>query len=177
MMSFLTSASTSNAPATQSKLEAALETRLKKVIASGPAAITERLAELDSEWTAGRAAKATAGVMIVTGLVLSLTVSLMWLVLPIVGGTLLLQYIVSRTSMIGELFHAFGLRSGSEIDQEKMALRVLRGDFASLPTVHTIEDRDALTRMEGEGGPAIERDETKQDTHGAVKELIGAMRP
>ena len=50
------------------------------------------------------------------------------------------------------------------------------GDFASLPTVHTIEDRDAISRMEGEGGPAVETDDAKQDAHGAVKELLGAVR-
>ncbi len=161
----------------QSKLEAALECRLKKVIEGGPVAITDRLNELDGEWTAGRAAKATAGIFIVVGLTIALlTMNLYWLILPIIGGAVMLQYLFGRKSLIGELFHAFGLRSGSEIDQEKMALRVLRGDFASLPTVHTIEDRDALTRMEGEGGPAVEIDESKQDTHVAVKELIGAVR-
>ncbi len=157
------------------KGEAALECRLKSVIDGGPAAITERLDEVESEWTAGRAAKATAGVLIVGGLALSLTLSLMWLVLPIVGGAVMLQYLFGRTSLIGEMFHSFGLRSGAEIEREKMALRVLRGDFALLPTVHTIEDRDAVNRMEDEGGPAIEREE-KQDTQAAVKELIGAVR-
>ena len=157
------------------KGEAALECRLKSVIDGGPAAIGERLDELEREWTAGRAAKATAGVLIVGGLALSLTISLMWLVLPIVGGAVMMQYLFGRTSLIGEMFHALGLRSGVEIEREKMALRVLRGDFALLPTVHTIEDRDAVNRMEDEGGPAIEREE-KQDAHAAVKELIGAVR-
>ncbi len=158
-----------------SKGDAALECRLKSVIDGGPAAIGERLHELEREWTAGRAAKATAGVLIIGGLALSLTLSLMWLVLPIVGGAVMMQYLFARTSLMGEMFHAFGLRSGVEIEREKMALRVLRGDFALLPTVHTIEDRDAVNRMEDEGGPAIEREE-KQDVHAAVKELIGAVR-
>ncbi len=163
-------------PPQTTKLEAALECRLKKVIEGGPLAICERLAELESEWTAGRAAKASTGVFIVTGLVLALTVSLLWLILPIIGGAVMFQYIFGRKSLIGELYHALGFRSGSEIEQEKMALRVLRGDFVLLPTVHTIEDRDALARMEGEGGPAVEFDEAKQDTQTAVKELIGAVR-
>lgn len=158
------------------KMEAALECRLKKVIEAGPSAITERLCELEVEWTAGRAAKATAGVLIVVGLGLSLTVNLMFLIVPIIGGAVMFQYIFGRTSLIGQLFHAFGFRSGSEIDQEKMALRVLRGDFASLPTVHMIEDREAVGRMEDEGGPAVEFDEVKRDADGAVKELMGAVR-
>ena len=175
MASLLTPPISADAACSPLKGEAALECRLKSVIDGGPAAITERLDSLESEWTAGRAAKATAGVLIVGGMALSLTLSLMWLVLPIVGGAVMLQYLFSRTSLIGEMFHSFGLRSGAEIEREKMALRVLRGDFALLPTVHTIEDRDAVNRMEDEGGPAIEREE-KQDTHAAVKELIGAVR-
>ena len=177
MSLFLASPAGPNAAAGQSKMEAKLECRLRKMIEAGPAAIDERLLELDSEWTAGRAAKASAGVVIVSGLILALaTMNLYWLILPIVGGAVLMQYIIGRKSLIGELFHAFGLRSGGEIDQEKMALRVLRGDFASLPTVHTIADHDALSRMEGEGGPAVEIDDSKQDAQGAVKELLGAVR-
>ena len=160
----------------QSKSDAALECRLRKVIDAGPTAIAERLEELDSEWTAGRAVKATAGVLIVGGLALSLTLNLWWLVLPIVGGALLVQYLFGRTTLVGKMFHALGFRPGSEIDQEKLALRALRGDFAHLPTVHTIEDRDALNRMEGEGGPAMEMDDTKHDAEGAVKKLLVVVR-
>ncbi len=177
MSTFLTPLTATDGPPNQTKIEAALECRLKKVIEAGPAAITERLNELDSEWTAGRAVKATTGVLIVSGLILTfLTASLYWLILPIIGGSVMLQYLFRRTSLIGEMFHALGLRSGGEIDQEKIALRVLRGDFASLPTVHTIEDSDATSRMEGEGGPAVEVEHSKQDAHGAVKELLGAVR-
>jgi len=160
----------------RSKKEAVLECRLRKVIEAGPTAIDERLEELESEWTAGRAAKATAGVLIVSGMALGLTVSLWWLALPIVGGAVLVQYLFGRTSLVGELFHAIGFRPGSEIDKEKLALRALRGDFAHLPTVHTNEDRDAINRMEGEGGPAVEIDESKHDAEGAVKQLLVAVR-
>ena len=163
-------------PVSSTKMEAALECRLKKVIEAGPAAITERLNELEEEWTAGRAAKATAGVFIVVGLALALTVNMYFLIMPIIGGAVMVQYIFGRKSLIGELFHAFGFRSGSEIDQEKMALRVLRGDFVCLPTVHSIEDREAVSRMEDEGGPAVEFDDTKKDADGAVQELISAVR-
>ena len=170
---------TSAAPcpvAASTKMEAALECRLKKVIEAGPAAINERLCELEQEWTAGRVAKATAGVLIVVGLALALSANMYFLIMPIVGGALMFQYIFGRKSLIGEMFHAFGFRSGSEIDQEKMALRVLRGDFVSLPTVHSIEDREAVSRMEDEGGPAVEFDNSKKDAHGAVKELMSAVR-
>ena len=101
MTSLLVNSATSQGSACQSKMEAALEARLKKVIEAGPAAIGERLDELDSEWTAGRAAKASVGVVIVSGLALTLlTMNLYWLILPIVGGAVLMQYIIGRKSLI-----------------------------------------------------------------------------
>lgn len=163
----------------QSKLkhETALECRLKKAIDNGTVAINERVEELHSEWTSGRAAKVTTGMLVVAGLILSLTMSLWWLIVPIIGGALLFQYVFSKTSLVSAIFRRMGFRSGAEIEEEMIALRVLRGDFASLPTVHTIEDREAVSRMEGEGGPAPSYDEEpKQDAHSAVKDLIGAIR-
>jgi len=159
------------------KTETALECRLKKAIDSGTVAIDERIEELHTEWTAGRAAKVTTGMLVVAGLILSLTLSLWWLILPILGGALLFQYAFSKTSLVSDIFRHMGFRSGGEIEEELIALRVLRGDFATLPTVHTIEDRDAVSRMEGEGGPApLNEEEPKQDLHAAVKHLIGAIR-
>lgn len=159
------------------KSELALEGRLKKVIDAGSTAINERVEELHSEWTAGRAAKVTTGLQIVGGLILSLTLSLWWLILPILSGALLFQYAFSRTSFVSDIFHRLGFRSGAEIEEEMIALRVLRGDFATLPTVHSIRDHEAVSRMEGEGGPApLHEEEPNHNTDDAVKDLIGAIR-
>jgi hypothetical protein len=154
-----------------------LECRLKAVIEGGKVAINERIDELYSEWTAGRAAKVTIGIMVVVGLVAGFTVSPWWFLLPIVSGALLVQYAFSSTSFAGALFRRMGFRYGSEIEEELIALRVLRGDFASLATVHTIEDRDAVTRMQAEGGPAaLEYEEPRPDADTAVHQLVGAIR-
>jgi len=148
---------------------------LRSVIDGGPAAIAERLEQLDREWTTGRATKAAAAVMIVTGVALSL-LSPWWLILPVIGGLMLLQYLFGRHSLTGAFFHSLGLRSGCEIEHEKMALKALRGDFQNLPTLHQVEDADATARMEGEGGIAVEYDEPKVHPDTAVKEVIGAVK-
>jgi len=158
-----------------SKLDARLESTLRSVIDGGPTAIDERLAHLDREWTTGRATKAAAAVLIVAGLALSF-LNPWWLILPVVGGAMLLQYLFGRRSLAGGFFHSLGLRTGCEIEQEKLALRALRGDFQNLPTLHQVEDRDATARMEGEGGIPVEYDEPKVDADAAVKELIGAAK-
>jgi hypothetical protein len=155
--------------------DARLECSLKSVIDGGPAAISERLEQLDREWTTGRATKAAAAVLIVAGLALSL-LNPWWLLLPVVGGVVLLQYLFGRRSLTGAFFHSLGLRTGSEIEQERTALKALRGDFQHLPTLSQVEDRDATSRMEGEGGIAVEYDEPKVHPDAAVKEVIGAVK-
>ncbi len=138
-----------------------IEQRLASVADGGPQAIEDRLNELPREWTAGRATKALAGVMIVVGLALTVLLDPWWLLLPALGGVFLLQYLVGQHSWLGLAFQGLGLRTGFEVDQEKMALKILRGDFANLPTLLDVESREDISRLEGEGGIAIDPDESK----------------
>ncbi len=153
-----------------------LACRLKKVIDGGPEAINERLAQLDREWTTGRASKAAAGLLIVAGLALTAIHSPWWLVLTAVGGLLMLPYLFGRSSPIGGLFHRLGLRSGAEIEQEKIALKTLRGDFQNLPTAQQVVSSEDISRLEGEGGIVYEPEATPVDADAAVKEVIGAAK-
>jgi hypothetical protein len=153
-----------------------LEARLACLADAGPQAISDRLSQLDREWSAGRVTKATIGVLIVTGLALTAFVNAWWLILPALGGAFLLQYLFSRTSWLGLTFRELGFRSGAEIDQEKFALRALRGDFKNLPTVHEIESKEDISRLEGEGGIAVDPDDSKRDPRDAVKEVLQAAK-
>jgi hypothetical protein len=157
-----------------SKLDT-LEQRLACLADAGPQAIEDRLAELDREWTAGRMTKAAMGVVIVCGLALA-ALNPWWLILPAAGGLLLLSYLFGRTSWLGITFHKMGFRTGFEVDQEKMALKVLRGDFRHLPTLHDIESRDDITRLEGEGGIALDPEEAKVDPLDAAKVALNATK-
>jgi len=153
-----------------------LEQRLACIADAGPQAIEDRLAELEREWTAGRATKAVIGMMIVVGFALAAFVNPWWLILPTVAVFFLLQYLFDRTSWLGKAFHRVGFRTGSEVDQEKMALKVLRGDFRHLPTVHDIEKREDISRLEGEGGITVEPDESKVDPTDAAKVAVEAAK-
>lgn len=157
-------------------MEADLEKRLACLADAGPQAITDRLTQLDREWSAGRMTKAVIGVMIVTGFALTAALSPWWLALPAVGGLFLLQYLFGRSSWLGATFREMGFRSGQDIDQERFALRALRGDFKKLPTVDEIESRDDILRLEGEGGIAVDPDESKADARDAVKAAIQAAK-
>lgn len=148
-----------------------LECRLRKLAEAGPSAIDERLAHLERTWTAGRASKASVGIMIVLGLFLGLTVNPYWLLLPLACGVILAEYLVRRQSVLGGLFRGLGLPSGADVEQEKLALKALRGDFKHLPTVHQIVDDDDISRLEGEGGIVYESDEPRADPADVVKEV------
>ena len=68
-----------------------------------------------------------------------------------------------------------GFRTSSEIDKEKMALKVLRGDFRALPSLHDVEKRDDISRLEGEGGITVDPDESKIDPADAAKVAVKAV--
>jgi hypothetical protein len=153
-----------------------LEQRLARLADAGPQAITDRLNEIENEWSAGRMTKVTLGVVILIGLALAATVSVWWLILPSVGALFLLQYLLTRTSWLGAAFHELGLRTGTQIAQEKFALKALRGDFRHLPTALEVENKEDISRWEGEGGMVVEPEEAKPDTKDVVKEVIQAAR-
>jgi hypothetical protein len=156
--------------------EGTLEMRLACLADAGPQAITDRLNELEREWSAGRVTKAALGLMIIAGLVPAVVLSPWWLVLPALGGLFLAQYLFTRSSLLGAFFRAVGFRSGADIDQEKFALKVLRGDFRQLPTCHEIENKEDISRLEGEGGIALDPEEAKPDAWEVVREVIVAAR-
>lgn len=156
--------------------EAPLEQRLACLADAGPQAITDRLNEIDKEWSAGRVAKVTIGLTIVVGLALTALAGPWWLILPAFGALFLLQYLFNRVSWLGAMYREIGFRSGAEIDHEKFALKALRGDFHQLPTVHHIENKEDISRLEGEGGIALDPEDEKPDTKQVVKNAIEAAK-
>jgi hypothetical protein len=141
--------------------DAGLCDRIARIAEQGPGAVNRRLAELTREWTVGRWVKALCGLTLVGGLVLTLTVGPWWLLLAGVGGATLMQYLFFKHSVMGWLLTAAGVRPGSVIDDERLALRVLRGDFKCLPTLGQVHDHDAISRMMDDGGPALDDDDDK----------------
>jgi hypothetical protein len=136
-----------------------LECRLAVLADAGPAAINDRLAQLETEWSAGRATKVTLSFVVLIGIAMTLAFGVWWSVLPI-------------------MFREMGFRPGAKIEEEKFALKTLRGDFRHLPTVHDLEAKEDISRLEGEGGPALDDDllPPKVDPKDAVKEVLQATR-
>jgi hypothetical protein len=105
------------------------EENVARVAAGGPAAIDRRLAELDREWDIERTLEANAATVSLIGSALGFTVDRRFFALPAVVAGFLLQHAVQGWCPPVPLFRHLGVRTASEIDHERYALKALRGDF------------------------------------------------
>src|SRR5205823_697834 len=92
-----------------------------------------RLAELDREWDIERTLEANAATVCLAGLALGATVDKRLFVLPAAVAGFLLQHAVQGWCPPVPLFRRLGVRTQSEIDEERYALKALRGDFRGGP--------------------------------------------
>ncbi len=100
-----------------------------RVAAAGPAAIDRRLAELDREWDIERTLEANAAAAVLAGVTLGATVDKRFFYFPAVVAGFLLQHAIQGWCPPLPLFRRAGVRTQSEIDYERYALKALRGDF------------------------------------------------
>ncbi len=106
------------------------EENVRRYAQAGPAAIERRLRELDEEWDIERTLEANAATVSLIGLALGATVDRRLFVLPALVSGFLLQHALQGWCPPVPLFRHLGVRTQSEIDHERYALKALRGDFA-----------------------------------------------
>jgi hypothetical protein len=92
-------------------------------------AITRRINELDQEWDIERALEVNMSSIALTGIALTIFHSRRWIVLPSIVLGFFLQHAVQGWCPPLPVLRKLGFRSRKEIDQEKYALKMLRGDF------------------------------------------------
>jgi hypothetical protein len=96
--------------------------------------ISARIAALDREWDLERVLETGAGAAALAGVLLSGFKSRRWLLLSASVLGLLVQHSITRTSVLSQALRGLGFRTRREIDAEKYALRMLRGDFDRIPS-------------------------------------------
>jgi len=111
------------------RIDQAMMKRIVDYSRRTPEEISERILELDREWDIERFLEMSAGTLALSGVVLSGFRSRRWLILSATFLGLLLQHSVTRRSMLGKALRGAGVRTRREIDAEKYAMRMLRGDF------------------------------------------------
>ena len=109
------------------------EANVRRSVAAGGTAIDERIAELDREWDIERALEANAAVVSLAGVVMGVAVNRKWFALPAIVAGFLLQHAIDGWCPPVPLWRRLGFRTQSEIERERYALKVLRGDFRGLP--------------------------------------------
>lgn len=97
--------------------------------AADPRLIDRRLQELDREWDIERALEANAAIVSLVGLALGRLMNRRWYFLPTAVATFLLQHAVQGWCPPVGLFRRLGVRTEREIDEERFALKLMRGDF------------------------------------------------
>lgn len=120
------------------------ERSVRRYAVASKVEITQRIEELDREWDIERVLEMNAATLACTGAVLALTVNrrLAWISAIVTG--FLLQHALQGWCPPVPMFRKRGVRTAREIDQEKTALRILRGDFHS-----TSKPAEALRQARG----------------------------
>jgi hypothetical protein len=92
-----------------------------------------RLEELDREWDIERLLQVNASSLALTGLALAYTVDRRFLWLPAGIFTFLAQHAWQGWCPPIPLFRRLGVRTAREIERERYALKVMKGDFDHVP--------------------------------------------
>ena len=94
-------------------------------------AITQRIEELDREWDIERVLEVNMSTVALTGLALGAFKNRKWLILPGIVLGFFAQHAIQGWCPPLPLFRKLGYRTRKEIDKEKYALKLLRGDFGN----------------------------------------------
>ena len=94
--------------------------------------IGRRLQELDREWDIERLLEVNAASASLAGLLLGRFVNRGWFLLPAAVAGFLLQHAIQGWCPPIPVFRRLGIRTQTEIDQERYALKALRGDFKKI---------------------------------------------
>jgi hypothetical protein len=105
------------------------EGRVRCAAAEGHDGINRRLAELDSEWDLDRVLLTNASTLSLIGITLAATHSKKWAILPGIVFPFLFQHGVQGWCPPLPILRRIGIRTRQEIERERYALKILRGDF------------------------------------------------
>jgi hypothetical protein len=97
-------------------------------------AVTERIRQIDREWNTERVLEANASTLIVISTLLAYKKSRYWLLLTGTVGYFLLQHAIQGWCPPLTVIRSQCIRTPEEIENEKLALRIMREDFNKTTT-------------------------------------------
>lgn len=118
-------------PALERGFNEQLKQSISRYMGADRETLDRRLDELDGEWNVERLIEIEAPVTIALGILLGLARSRKWLMVSALAAGMVILHSVRGLYPLLPLFRAMGLRTQNEIEQERIALRMLRGDYES----------------------------------------------
>ena len=121
------------AEAINERIRRDMEARVAQLADRGPEALEQRLAELDEEWDIERTVETLAPSLTLTGLLLAALGSRKWLILSAVVQGFFLQHALQGWCPPVPILRRLGVRTYSEIDEERTALKATSRRFQGDP--------------------------------------------
>lgn len=144
---------------------------------ASPHMIEQRLKELAREWDVERVVELAISSLLLLSLLLPAFLGINWLIVPALFAALLFAHALLDWSPLVPVVAALGVRTTCEIGHERYALKALRGDFQKLDVVTTPQDREDLSRFEGEGGAVAPEPVLDASDPEIVQEALRAAKP
>ena len=130
------------------KIEAQTWLRVAEYSNKSAAEISARIDELDKEWDIERYLGVNMSTLAMIGLTLAYFVHINWLILPAIVLAFFFQHAVQGWCPPLPILRLFKIRTSKEIEQEKYALKIMRGDFNNLDIndTHLNSIKQAVTK-------------------------------
>jgi hypothetical protein len=113
----------------QARIDTRIENNIRFYATQSEDIISRRIRELEAEWSVERWIETNASALAFTGTVLGLTVNRKWFALPLIVTGFLFQHAIQGWCPPVPALRRMGVRTRGEIDREKFAMKILRGDF------------------------------------------------
>lgn len=114
-------------------IDDAMRDRLFRYSVASDEEICARISALDDEWDVERYLEVMAPSFALSGVALGALGARKWLLLPAVVLGFLIQHAVQGWCPPLTVLRRMGVRTRREIEEERYALKALRGDFSGLP--------------------------------------------
>ena len=106
-----------------------------------------RIAALDREWDIERVLEMNASALAFTGLALGMAKDRKWLIFPAVVLPFLFLHAIQGWCPPISILRRMGIRTRGEIDEERYALKALRGDFSQAGVTEFAASAAAAVRL------------------------------
>ena len=129
------------------RIAADADRRVSASAGQSPGRIAARIAALEGEWDMERWLETNASIIALAGTLLGLFVNRRFLAIPVLVLGFLLMHALQGWCPPVPILRRMGVRTRREIDEEKYALKALRGDFDEVKPAPAKPKRSAARAM------------------------------